>query len=476
VPQCCHYEICGLDALGLSGGFTRHCILHTDDPDKDRQAFDTALSAHRQKGNDDFSQFVFPNPTDFANIIFANEARFVEAKFLKEAYFHNTVFSGGADFSDAQFLPGATFSGAKFLKASNFSGAKFGTPSWPLETLTSEGEESSYKTLIDLCVADFFGTRFDNEVNFAGANFRCTRFGQAIFGKHANFTLAVIGYGSSFIGASFHAGADFISTTFKKDIAFSLCSFLGRTIFSQMELHRGPLIFSEVGVNFTEVTIDPLDAVIFRGADLRKCSFRDTDVRGIEFTGVLWPTLGRRLVVYDEIASPYEKERNISISEFRARSLFRIEKIYRQLKQNYQERCDHERVSEFHYGEKEMRRKNPTTGLALRCFLTLYWLLSGYGERYLRPLISAAILLVSSTFLYLKLGLHPKDASLAPFALTNTSDWLRAGHYSFRVMTLLKPDDLIPSDNAQWINTIQSILGPVLFGLFALALRQRLKR
>jgi hypothetical protein len=138
------------------------------------------------------------------------------------------------------------------------------------------------------------------------------------------------------------------------------------------------------------------------------------------------------------------------------------------------ERGDHERVSDFHYGEKEMRRKNRLTAPALRFFLTLYWLLSGYGERYLRPLISAAVLLVVSTFLYLTLGLHPKGAP--PLVARSASDWLEAIHYSFRVMTLLKPDDLIPEKSAQWINTVQSIFGPVLLGLFVLALRQRLKR
>ena len=121
-------------------------------------------------------------------------------------------------------------------------------------------------------------------------------------------------------------------------------------------------------------------------------------------------------------------------------------------------------------GAKTRRPRAP-----LRFFLTLYWLLSGYGERYLRPLISAAVILICSTALYLALGLYPIN-KLAPLAVTNGLDWLRALHYSFRVMALLKPDDLVPSERAQIINTIQNIAGPLLFGLFALALPQRLKR
>ena len=38
-----------------------------------------------------------------------------------------------------------------------------------------------------------------------------------------------------------------------------------------------------------------------------------------------------------------------------------------------------------------MRRQNPETGWGLRFFLWLYWLFSGYGERYRRPLLWAAL-------------------------------------------------------------------------------------
>ncbi len=49
-------------------------------------------------------------------------------------------------------------------------------------------------------------------------------------------------------------------------------------------------------------------------------------------------------------------------------------------------------------------------------------------------------------------------------------------HYSFRVMTFLRPTDLAPQGIAKLVHTIQSLLGPLFIGLFALAVRQRLKR
>ena len=55
-------------------------------------------------------------------------------------------------------------------------------------------------------------------------------------------------------------------------------------------------------------------------------------------------------------------------------------------------------------------------------------------------------------------------------------DWLQAAHYSFRVMAFLRPDDFTPIGYGKVVHTVQSLLGPLLFGLFALAVRQRLKR
>jgi hypothetical protein len=60
--------------------------------------------------------------------------------------------------------------------------------------------------------------------------------------------------------------------------------------------------------------------------------------------------------------------------------------------------------------------------------------------------------------------------------ITKLHDLPRPAHYSFRVMTLLKPDDYLPLGFAKTLVTIETLAGPVLLGFFALALRQRLRR
>jgi hypothetical protein len=87
----------------------------------------------------------------------------------------------------------------------------------------------------------------------------------------------------------------------------------------------------------------------------------------------------------------------------------------------------------------------------------------------------AGVLFMASTLGYLWWGLYAKDGG-SILVLTSVCDWLRAAHYSFRVMTFLKPDELLPLGYAKAVNTFQTLLGPTFLGLFALALRQRLKR
>jgi hypothetical protein len=125
-----------------------------------------------------------------------------------------------------------------------------------------------------------------------------------------------------------------------------------------------------------------------------------------------------------------------------------------------------------------MRRRNPETARGLRFFLWLYRWFGGYGEHYLPPLVWAGLLFAGSTIGYMWWGLRPKTEGplLAWTNRWNWWDWLQGMDYSFRVMTFLKPDDWVPVGYARVINTFQTLLGPLFLGLFALALRQRLKR
>lgn len=438
MPSCKHHEICGLTDEADPAASV--CVLHSTDLRKNIQVFTAALNAHRASKGDNFKNIVFPE-WDFRdrsqlNIFFGSDALFAGATFTQHVNFAGAIFDGFADFSKTRFAKGGNFMDVTFRKGANFKEVTF--DDWAFFGFTKFKEE-----------ADFSDARFNSRATFSYMEFA----GLADFRE------------AKFIGETYFDGAHFKGLSVK----FRYSSFQGRTLFSSERLGTSPvLIFSGVEVDFREVIIQPPDAISFREADLTRCRFLDTDLRKVELTGVVWPKVNSRICVYDEIAPPEPDEPH---------SWNRIERLYRELKQNYEDRRDYERAGDFHYGEKEMRRSNPATSFGLRLWLTLYRYLGGYGERYFPPLIWSFALFVAATIGYMNFGIRLKPEQGGGF-LTYTSvwDWLLTLNYSLRVMLLLRPDDLFPVGCARFINTFQSMFGPVFLALFGLALRQRLRR
>ncbi len=398
MPECKHYKICRRNAEeNTEEGL---CILHSRDPEKDEEAFEQALASHREENGDNFQHFVFPGHVDyFKGARFTESASFFCAIFNEGADFSSARFNGWADFSDVKFVKSAKFLDATFTKGAMFSHAEF-----------TEGA--------DFCVA-----KFTEQASFSSATFskHMAYFSEAEFSKEANFSHATFIEDAYFAGVTFTKGADFSGATFVKGAEFFRARFLGRTRFlSRQENGNHIPIFFETVVSFKEVDMAP-DAVVFQDADLRKCRFLGTDLRKTWFANVTWPEIvpkrwtkiGRRRGVYDEDWAEQKSDN---------RSIPHIEELYRQLKQNYEDRHDYERARDFHYGEKEMRRKNPDHPLHLRLLLKLYCCVSGYGELSLRPLGWAVGLLIASAVGYLGLGLWSNESK----SMLEWSDWVTA--------------------------------------------------
>jgi uncharacterized protein YjbI with pentapeptide repeats len=527
-------RLCGENAdYNTNDGY---CILHSPKTDKDKNDFYEALAEHAgPKGG--FFYIVFPPNADFSDREFT-DASFGQAKFLGKVNFEGATFTGGrANFQSAVFcgkanFDGATFSaepdfrGARFIREANFPAATFGKGvQFSGITFSEEAnftgakfcsdeefakrfekvnsQETDHSDAEDTRRADFARVTFQGPAHFTSAcfayegDFRVVRFNEragfsmatftekakvnfvgARFSEEANFVKARLKNGGEFTSVTFEKGARFRGTTFGSRAVFNGTSFRGSTLFAPESVlfpKKGSEhvpIFSGAEVFFTQVTMEPPEEVIFRDADLTKCRFQGTDLRKVEITGAIWPEMDRpfplvpkRIGVYDEKAPPGTGQ---------TRAWLHIERVYRELKQNFEDRRDYERARDFHYGEKEMRRKNPTIGWGLWALLWLYWLVSGYSERALRPFLWGAALLGACTALYLWLGLCAKGGSEE----LGWTDLPKALEYSFRTMTLLKPDDLglAPQGWARVVFLFESIAGPVLLGLFGLALRQRLKR
>ncbi|MBI5685435.1 MAG: pentapeptide repeat-containing protein [Verrucomicrobia bacterium] len=372
----------------------------------------------------------------------------------------------------------------------------------------------------------------------------CVTFARSRFNERVSFKGAVFSGSADFTEVSFVGGADFRDTSFAGPfVNFRQSYFAGRTEFAPRlaEEHSNPL-FADAEVDFREVALEPLDAVSFRSADLQKCRFLCTDVRKIGFHNVLWPE-GRnrsarkwepavgwvlkrlfkkhtrtssRLAVWDWVV--WEQSGAVEQAPFD-----HLERLFRELKQNFEERRAWEEARHFHYMEKNMRRQNPKTPFPTWFLLRLYWWFGGFGERCTRPLLYALILLMISTIIYACCGLaiESKSAGVeyhvivqqqaravafqsqaagrglrqrsrsgpahgkrvvvpsSPLPTTKTASVSDTLLYSLRTMTLLRSDGFVFTrwdSFARWWNTFESLLGPILLGLFALAVRQQMKR
>jgi hypothetical protein len=176
-----------------------------------------------------------------------------------------------------------------------------------------------------------------------------------------------------------------------------------------------------------------------------------------------------------------------------------VERVYRGLRASHEGRKDHPRAGDFYFAEMEMRRLAAASGRPGQTFGSLtawYGLLSGYGERWLHSLAVFVGVWLFWAVLYLAAGLLVKvptvsegtgllqtgtlfvglSSASAPASLPER--YAHALLHSFLVATLIGRDVYAQPANAlgQACQTVQIILGPLLFGLTGLAIRRRFQR
>jgi hypothetical protein len=525
MTRCKHHDVCDRDEHAPGVGF---CILHDPDEAKDLDAFDAAFEAHRtrlrerretarqeegyepsREYQDDFRRIVFPSPVDFRRHQFPEEGvSFGGAKFSDQAYFFRTTFSsfanfGGATFSDqasfsfatfssfadfgfatfsdqasfssAAFSGHANFDAAKFSDQADFGGAMFSGQAGFFNAKFSDQADFGFATFSDQ--ANFSEATFSGQTNFPGATFSdYVNFGEArfsdqadfegaTFSKRANFSDADFEF-VSFEKATFCGESDFYQTTFSQEAQFYRAKFESYTTFAGDDEGR---IFSSgdgqpARVRFEHTRFKIPERIAFRNADLRRATFLHVDVRQFEFTSVRWARFDGGNGVYDEEA---RRENGDALPHGA------LARLYRRLKQNYEDQRDYGRGGDFHFREKEMQRLNPSTPRRTRVLLGLYHRFSGYGER-LKSLWWLAKLLYVSTFVSLALGLETDGGERLEWTFENLGV---SFVYNLQVALLQRPDLVQPANGwSALVQALTMILGPLFLALFALAVRQRLRR
>ncbi|MCP9462157.1 MAG: hypothetical protein NNA19_03590 [Nitrospira sp.] len=194
----------------------------------------------------------------------------------------------------------------------------------------------------------------------------------------------------------------------------------------------------------------------------------------------------------------------------KAEQLAQLSKAYRDLKVAYEQDRDYIYASDFHYGEKELRRINPTAPWAIRFQLNLFWMINGYGERALRPIALFLFLVLGGALAYdegkglmrpmeevyriktsseglLSPGeptvvrILPGSREMRWYQCDKPAEpcWWESVAYSAATAAFLRPDFLVLKEGispARGMSWFQTLSGPALFAMFALAIRNKLKR
>ena len=154
--------------------------------------------------------------------------------------------------------------------------------------------------------------------------------------------------------------------------------------------------------------------------------------------------------------------------------------LYRALRKGREDVKDEPGAADFYYGEMEMRRHRPVSsrnrgdqsnatarGPVERGILTAYWLVSGYGLRALRAVVTLAVVtaLLAAAFHLVGFAVPPQPVSYWTSLL-----------YAFRATLSLTDDQVKLTAWGQLLQGVLRLTGPVLLGLALLALRGRVKR
>jgi hypothetical protein len=311
-------------------------------------------------------------------------------------------------------------------------------------------------------------------------------FEKATFSARANFNGATFSEGAYFIGATFSARAYFNGATFSELADFGGATFKEGARFAALEA------FPKTTLDFGNAAIEKPERISFHTTHSRPSWFVDVDAQKFDFSDVEWFKIPdasepntdqlKALTLEDEIKNlvvvvgGQPEDENSWAPGSRTRSLRKLTKACRRLMNNAEKSRDYPTANELHYWSMEAQRKEGWSRLGL--IATLYWALSGYGERPRRAFGVLVAMWLAFTAFYLLL------ADSAPFWVYSASgfwqgiDYARqAAVYSLTALARLNPKP--EPEELGWFQvlvTLEGLLGPLQIALFLLAVRRRVMR
>lgn len=450
-----------------------------------------------------FDEATFDNTAYFFAATFGEEASFSKTTFAKRASFNNTTFGKKTSFTSANFGDGAEFINATFGEETKFENSTFGE--WAFFDKATFGKGAVFDKATLGKMAFFSETIFGEEAKFFMASFgEWAVFDKATFGDEALFAESTFGDGARFNAATFGLNAnfrhaefkgrtnfqqatwggrvDFGRATFKGEPDFGAASFTGRSSFREAEFVRNAKFtrttfaddayFQDVQAKGNALRLHGL-----RAASLANLSFTSLETELFSFKGCDWP----EMLLPEAEATPSGKD---------CKGLYRddkaCEELYRSLKQKAAAEHDQPMTSWWHYREKLMkleRVKLRYPKLWHLHWLGLYWLLCGFGERWVPPFRALGSMLLLCLLLLGLGGVHGGGFVIQGPALP-TGETIR--NFGSVCLSLLKYLLLIKEESIEFrpiyglaeflILLFTRLVIPIQAAFFAIALRNAYRR
>jgi hypothetical protein len=483
-----------------------------------------------------FSDAEFTSNAQFRSTLFSNSAAFTDAHFNGDADFYSAHFCRSSRFDAALFSDVARFEKVKFDgRETRFNQATFSDEARFASSKFSGRANFTQATFESN--AHFGFSDFSDDVLFAGAIFeRAKRFGPIVCAAQVSFTGAtfsgpvIIEISSkllSFQRTHWESTAVIRVRNASVDLSNAVLEFPvsiapaprpftfpnGRTFESSTDHKSAVQVLSLRGVDAAHL--------VLTNADLTRCQFAGTvhldQLRlegachfanvppGIRRSGWRLIRWTPRWTLAEEHSWRSAQHHNsdgwantpegAEVAEPAA-----LTAIYRQLRKSFEDGKNEPDAADFYYGEMEMRRNDLRRPKAERGLITAYWALSGYGLRAARTL-AWLLVAMSVTLLAMMLwGLPTDDPTQvsrgqikgASISLTTETKDPENPHSPLRERISSKRfekgvrvvlNSVVFRSSGQSLTTFGTyaemasrVTEPVLLGLAALAIRNRIKR
>jgi hypothetical protein len=458
--------------------------------DKVRFSGEASFEEAQFSGEASFEEAQFSGEASFEEAQFSEGAEFVGTKFNEDVGFAGAGFNGDVGFQRVQFSGGVGFAGAEFSGDAMFRGAQFTATTTAMalgplraDLLVLDGAAFGASVVVNVAARrlSMVETRFEREATL-WVRYADALLDRAAFAKPSSLAFAEDPFLCSPTPTDEQPAAQQSS---ERQSQGSL-PVQGRTLdeapFKQAGLSQRPRLLSLRRVDVTNLVLGDLDLTwcLFRGTlNLDKLRIEGPKHFATTPRGRRW-TERRTLAEEhqwryarhpDQGWAPPSTEAlkwvaDRSGQQVEAPDPDHVAPLYRALRKAEEDAKYEPGAADFYYGEMEMRRHARGTPWVEKRLLWAYWLVSGYGMRGLRALISLLVVVLGLAALFQWVG----------FRRDPPAPWYWGSVLFAAKSTLSLP---VQEQLTSWGEVLRILLrltGPVLLGLTLLSVRGRVKR